>query len=115
MTDNSLIHFGTKGMKWGVRKKKPQLSEEEVTQKQADRKKKLKKTAIDAGIATAIVLSSPVARGLISEGAKFAAGKFVGAQSVHFNRKYGSAPDNAISAGLEFAKKRFGAYNISSL
>ena len=106
-------------MKWGVRKKKPQLSEEEAAQKQADRKKKLKKklkkTAIDAGIATAIVLSSPVARGLISEGAKFAAGKFVGAQSAHFNRKYGSAPDNAISAGLEFAKKRFGAYNISSL
>lgn len=112
-----LIHNGVKGMKWGVRKKRESTSsrtERTPEERKARAQKIVNRSVAGAGI-VALAASDPLVRATIRAGSQYVMSRVIGAQAANLNRKYGSAPENSINAGLEFARKRFGAYNITTL
>lgn len=139
-----LKHYGVPGMKWGVRKdkKRKKFADKATEAKKKGRHRRAAKyraksrsytpgtkehgerqgrnavRAVSAGIfayKAVKLFNSPAGRKLRAVGADYIRTKREVNNINNLKRKYGGIPDNAIKAGLKFAKKRFGAHNITSL
>lgn len=108
--NGELYHFGVKGMKWGVRRKRPQVS---GAARVGGRAKVSGHTRVGSGSKIRELASNPKVR----KGAKIAAGILVGAvgaAAIGYGG-YIAAPHvkRLAASGAAYASKALAAYNTS--